>query len=109
VANGLHRADLLRPRSYDPRLPESMRLFVQRIPRDDAAIAALEAEVVGFLGEVDETVAQRLRARYEAGLGETLKASLEAAFRRLPDGSQTHPRRLEGDRDERLRVGVPVR
>lgn len=53
--------------SYDPRLPESMRLFVQRIPRDDAAIATLEAEVVSFLGEVEETVAQLL-ARYEREL-----------------------------------------
>jgi putative phage-type endonuclease len=51
--------------SYDPRLPESMRLFVQRIHRDDVEIARLEALVIDFLGEVDETVAQ-LRARYEA-------------------------------------------
>lgn len=53
--------------SYDPRLPESMRLFVQRVPRDDAAIATLEAEVVSFLGEVEDTVAQLL-ARYEREL-----------------------------------------
>lgn len=53
--------------SYDPRLPESMRLFVKRIHRDDAAITALEAQVIDFLGEVDETVAQ-LRARYEREL-----------------------------------------
>jgi hypothetical protein len=55
-----------------------MRLFVQRIPRDDDAIAELEREVTAFLSEVDDTVAQ-LRARYEAGLGDTLNASLEAA------------------------------
>jgi putative phage-type endonuclease len=64
--------------SFDPRLPETMRLFVQRVPRDDAAIAELEREVTAFLSEVDDTVAQ-LRARYEAGLGDTLNASLEAA------------------------------
>jgi putative phage-type endonuclease len=64
--------------SFDPRLPETMRLFVQRIPRDDDAIAELEREVTAFLSEVDDTVAQ-LRARYEAGLGDTLNASLEAA------------------------------
>jgi putative phage-type endonuclease len=64
--------------SFDPRLPETMRLFVQRVPRDDAAIAELEREVRVFLAEVDDTVAQ-LRARYEAGLGDTLNASLEAA------------------------------
>jgi putative phage-type endonuclease len=51
--------------SYDPRLPESMRLFVQRVDRDDDAIAGLEAHVVDFLGEVDATVAE-LRAKYEA-------------------------------------------
>lgn len=63
--------------SYDPRLPEPMRLFVQRIPRDDEAIAELEREVTAFLAEVDETVAA-LRARYTS-LGDTLTQSLEAA------------------------------
>jgi putative phage-type endonuclease len=42
--------------SYDPRLPETMRLFVQRVPRDDALIAEIEAEIVSFLAEVDATV-----------------------------------------------------
>lgn len=51
--------------SYDPRLPETMRLFVQRVHRDDAEIKRLEALVVDFLGEVDETVS-RLRTLYEA-------------------------------------------
>jgi putative phage-type endonuclease len=50
--------------SYDPRLPESMRLFVQRVERDDAEIARLEAFVIDFLGEVETTVA-RLRELYE--------------------------------------------
>ena len=49
--------------SYDPRLPESMRLFVKRIERDEAAISALEDEVAAFLAEVAETVAG-LRAAY---------------------------------------------
>lgn len=39
--------------SYDPRLPESMRLFVRRLPRDDARIAELEREVETFLADVD--------------------------------------------------------
>lgn len=43
--------------SYDPRLPENMRLFVKRLDRDDAAIAELEREVAAFLAEVDQTVA----------------------------------------------------
>jgi putative phage-type endonuclease len=53
--------------SYDPRLPETMRLFVQRLPRDDAAIADIEREVEAFLAEVDQTV-DELRARYEREL-----------------------------------------
>lgn len=55
--------------SFDPRLPEPMKLFVQRVPRDDAAIAELEREVTAFLAEVDETVAQ-LRAKYETQMEE---------------------------------------
>lgn len=39
--------------SYDPRMPEAMRLFVQRVHRDDNAIAELEATVVEFLAELD--------------------------------------------------------
>lgn len=50
--------------SYDPRLPESMRLFVMRVHRDEAEVARLEALVVEFLNEVDTTVAS-LRAIYE--------------------------------------------
>ena len=50
--------------SFDPRLPESMRLFVQRVHRDETQIAALEKDVVEFLTELRETVA-RLRAKYE--------------------------------------------
>lgn len=50
--------------SFDPRLPESMRLFVRRVPRDDARIAELETEVRTFLAELDAKVAA-LRAKYE--------------------------------------------
>lgn len=49
--------------SYDPRLPEPMRLFVKRINRDDALIASLEAEVREFLIELTLKVGL-LRARY---------------------------------------------
>lgn len=49
--------------SYDPRLPESMRLFVKRVPRDDEMIAMLEREVSAFLTEIDERVAA-LTAKY---------------------------------------------
>jgi putative phage-type endonuclease len=64
--------------SYDPRLPETMRLFVQRVPRDDGAIAEIERETIKFLAEVEETVTQ-LRNRYESDLRDNLKASLEQA------------------------------
>jgi putative phage-type endonuclease len=50
--------------SYDPRLPETMRLIVIRLHRDDDMIAEIEAEVTRFLEEVEETVCA-LRAQYE--------------------------------------------
>ena len=52
--------------SYDPRLPEEMRMFVQRFERDDIAIGALEREVEIFLGEVDETIKQLRNSYAEA-------------------------------------------
>ncbi len=50
--------------SYDPRLPESMRFFCQRVHRDDALIASLEKEVVVFLNEIRGKVVE-LRRLYE--------------------------------------------
>lgn len=44
--------------SYDPRLPEEHRLFVQRVPRDDKQIAELEREVETFLAEVDHKLSR---------------------------------------------------
>jgi putative phage-type endonuclease len=44
--------------SYDPRLPESMSMFVKRIDRDDKRIAELEAEVSAFLIEIATKLAQ---------------------------------------------------
>lgn len=49
--------------SFDPRLPLPMQLHVQRVERDDALIAELEAEVEKFLAEIAATVAD-LEARY---------------------------------------------
>lgn len=51
--------------SYDPRLPETMRLFVQRVTRDDIEIAKLERAVAEFLAEVSATVAA-LEGQYGA-------------------------------------------
>ena len=55
--------------SYDPRLPESMRLFWRRVERSDELIAELEKEVAAFLTEIDAKVA-KLRAIYEPGYQE---------------------------------------
>lgn len=44
--------------SFDPRMPADMQLFVVRVNRDEALIAAYEAEVTKFLAEVDDTVTQ---------------------------------------------------
>lgn len=52
--------------SFDPRMNESMSLFVKRLDRDCDRIAALELEVQGFLSEVNETV-MFLLARYQVG------------------------------------------
>jgi putative phage-type endonuclease len=51
--------------SYDPRLPEHMRLHITRLKRDDETIAELEKEVRAFLDELDAKVA-KLRTAYEA-------------------------------------------
>lgn len=51
--------------SFDPRLPEAMRLSITRHNRDAVLIAELEREVAAFLAEVAETIS-RLRARYGA-------------------------------------------
>lgn len=51
--------------SYDPRLPESMRLFVKRIERpDDKVIVELEAQIVEFLREIDAKI-EALTTLYE--------------------------------------------
>lgn len=50
--------------SFDPRLPASMSLFIKRVQRDDAMIAALETDVIDFLNELRLTV-HRLKAKYD--------------------------------------------
>ena len=44
--------------SYDPRMPENMRLFIKRVPRDDARIKELESEIAGFLLELAVKLSQ---------------------------------------------------
>jgi hypothetical protein len=50
--------------SYDPRLPDNMQLYIQRVIRDDKLIKEMEQEVIKFLGELDEKLMQ-LRHKYE--------------------------------------------
>jgi hypothetical protein len=40
--------------SFDPRMPEDLRLFIKRVERDDKLIADLEEEVRKFLTELEE-------------------------------------------------------
>jgi len=44
-------------------MPEDVQLFIKRVPRDNEMIASLEAEVVKFLGELDELLAKLLERR----------------------------------------------
>jgi putative phage-type endonuclease len=46
--------------SFDPRFPENLQLYVQRIERDDKAVSYLEQEVCDFLLEVEAMVNQLL-------------------------------------------------
>jgi putative phage-type endonuclease len=50
--------------SFDPRMPESMKLWIQRVHFCQEDIGNLEMEVSAFLGEVTQTVEQ-LRAKYD--------------------------------------------
>lgn len=49
--------------SFDPRLPEAMRLYVYRVTRDDALIENMEKSVREFLAETEKKVSD-LTARY---------------------------------------------
>lgn len=42
--------------SFDPRMPEEMRLFVKRVERDEVFIATMESEVEKFLKELDAKI-----------------------------------------------------
>lgn len=49
--------------SFDPRMPENMQLFVERVQRNDETISLLEREVMMFLGELDKKVGE-LKEKY---------------------------------------------
>ena len=42
--------------SYNPNFPMELQLFVSRVDRDDTYIGELEAEVIKFLEEVEQTI-----------------------------------------------------
>ena len=58
--------------SYDPRMPEALRLWQRRVLRDSGMISELEIEVRAFLAELDEKE-RALRAL----AGEALSAAAE--------------------------------
>lgn len=43
--------------SFDDRLPPEMQIFIKRVPRDEALIAEIKADVVTFLLELDRMIA----------------------------------------------------
>jgi putative phage-type endonuclease len=53
--------------SYDPRLPERMRLFVRRVTFDTELAAEIAETVTTFIAEIDDTVG-KLIAKYEPQL-----------------------------------------
>ena len=52
--------------SFDPRLPEGLSLYVQRIERDEETCKFIEAEVAAFLAEVDALTAKLQGIRHDA-------------------------------------------
>jgi putative phage-type endonuclease len=44
--------------SYDPRMPENMRLFTKRVARDDGRIKELETDIAAFLLEMAVKLSQ---------------------------------------------------
>ena len=42
--------------SFDPRMPEGLQLFIQRVDFDAEYVKMLEAEITGFLGELETKI-----------------------------------------------------
>lgn len=49
--------------SFDPRMPESMQIYIERVKRDEEQIKTLEKEITSFLVEIASKV-HALQARY---------------------------------------------
>lgn len=66
--------------SFDPLMPEDLKLYVQRIPRDSDRIATIESAVIEFLAEVDAKVKQLIDlSNGISPLASALQASLSIA------------------------------
>lgn len=50
--------------SFDPRLPEAMQMFVQRVERNAERLAEITEGVTAILNQIDADIAE-LRAKYE--------------------------------------------
>lgn len=48
--------------SFDPRMPERMRLFAVRVLRSEPKILEIESAVIAFLGELEATLAALVKA-----------------------------------------------
>src|SRR5690242_7576908 len=75
--------------SYDPRLPESLQLFVRRFERDDERIKKMEAEVEKFIAEIEDEIILLSKSKLidlDPSLETKLRESILAAER--PDLSQ---------------------
>lgn len=48
--------------SFDPRMPDGLKVYIERMERDEARIRLIEAEVVRFNDEI-EAAADKLRSR----------------------------------------------
>jgi hypothetical protein len=63
--------------SFDPNMPEELKLYVQRVKRDGAMISDIESNVIQFLSEVDQKVAEvQALMRGSAPLETALEGSL---------------------------------
>jgi len=68
--------------SFDPRMPEAMRLFIKRVPRADNDIRLLEKSVREFLAELDDKL-DALTIRYMDGKS-PVKVRLQASLAQEP-------------------------
>jgi predicted phage-related endonuclease len=48
--------------SFDPRMPDGLQIFIQRVDFDVEYVKMLEAEITGFLGEL-ETKIEKLKEK----------------------------------------------